>query len=110
MARQCFLITSKIKALVGIPPTKIFDQGPDDEIEKIQGESTKLLIIVPLDGDPKRIVQIGARLNTDLKKKLISFLQKNTDIFAWSASNMLEILADIIMHKLNIDPKYKPMK
>ena len=39
---------------VGIPSVEIFDQGPDDEIEKIRGESAGPLITVPLDVDPKK--------------------------------------------------------
>ena len=60
--------------------------------------------------DPEKTVQIGARLNADLKKKLISFLQQNTDMFSWSASYMLGIPADVITHELNTNPKHKPVK
>lgn len=40
---------------------------------------------------------------------LLDFLWVNLDIFAWLASNILGIPPEIITHKQNVDPKYKPI-
>jgi hypothetical protein len=42
-----------------------------------------------------------------MKKKLVSFLQDNCDMFAWSQEDMLGISPLIMVHKLNADPKFK---
>jgi hypothetical protein len=41
---------------------------------------------------------------------LITFLQKNLDIFTWQISNMPRIPREMIEHKLDIDPAFKPIK
>src|SRR6185503_14555675 len=38
------------------------------------------------------------------------FLNKNKDVFAWSANDLRGVSRDIIEHKLDIDPKIKPKK
>ena len=42
--------------------------------------------------------------------KLLVFLNKNKDVFAWSANDLRGVSRDIKEHKLDIDPKIKPKK
>jgi hypothetical protein len=37
---------------------------------------------------PDRAVTIGAHLNPEEEKELIKFLNKNKDVFAWSAKDL----------------------
>ena len=41
---------------------------------------------------------------------MLEFLNKNQDVFAWSASDLCGMSRDIIEHKLDIDPKVRPKK
>jgi hypothetical protein len=41
---------------------------------------------------------------------LITFLWASLDVFAWQISDMPGISIEIIEHKLDIDPSYKPIK
>jgi hypothetical protein len=41
---------------------------------------------------------------------LITFLQKNLDVFTWQISDMLKIPREVIEYKLGIDPMFKPIK
>jgi hypothetical protein len=41
---------------------------------------------------------------------LITFLQKNLDVFAWQISDMPGIPRKVIQHKLDIDLSYKLVK
>ncbi|KAJ9542262.1 hypothetical protein OSB04_028768 [Centaurea solstitialis] len=59
---------------------------------------------------PDRKVFVGATLTPDIKNKIISFLQEHSDCFAWSHEDMVGIDPDIISHKLNVDPSFKPIK
>jgi hypothetical protein len=43
---------------------------------------------VYLDDMPDRAVTIGAHLNPEEEKELIKFLNKNKDVFAWSAKDL----------------------
>ena len=44
------------------------------------------------------------------RQQLINLLRINADIFAWSAINMPGIPPEVITHRLNIDPKIKPVR
>jgi hypothetical protein len=78
--------------------------------EKIEiatdGETKK----VYLDDMPNRAVTIGAHLNPEEEKDLIQFLNKNKDVFAWSAKDLQGVNRDIIEHTLETDEKIVPKK
>jgi hypothetical protein len=65
------------------------------------GETMK----VYLDDMPDRAVTIGAHLNPKEEKKLIQFLNKNKDVFSWSAKDLQGVDRDIIEHTLETDEK-----
>ena len=50
------------------------------------------------------------RLELELREKLISFLAKQHDCFAWSHADMTSIDLEVVMHRLQIDPGYPPVK
>jgi hypothetical protein len=55
-------------------------------------------------------VVIGSDLSADEEANLVQFLQKNKDVFAWSAKDLTSVDRSLIEHKLNIDPSVKPRK
>ncbi|KAJ9536185.1 hypothetical protein OSB04_un000645 [Centaurea solstitialis] len=59
---------------------------------------------------PDRKVFVGASLPPDIKNTIISFLQEHSDCFAWSHADMVGIDPNVISHKLNVDPTFKPIK
>ncbi|KAM1877788.1 hypothetical protein ACFX14_039846 [Malus domestica] len=59
---------------------------------------------------PDHMVKIGTTLSPPIRLALISFLQENTEIFAWSYEDMPGISPDIFCHRLSIDPKTKPVR
>ncbi|KAM1910701.1 hypothetical protein ACFX13_039312 [Malus domestica] len=56
------------------------------------------------------MVKIGTTLSPPIRLALISFLQKKTEVFAWSYEDMPGISPDIICHRLSIDSKTKPVR
>jgi hypothetical protein len=60
------------------------------------GENKK----VYLDDMPDRAVIIGANLNAEEDRDLVQFLNKNKDVFAWSAKDLQGVDRDIIEHAL----------
>jgi hypothetical protein len=86
-----------------------YEQAKRDK-EKIEiavdGETKK----VYLDDMPDRAVTIVAHLNPEEEKELIQFLNKNKDVFAWSAKDLQGVDRDIIEHALETDERISPKK
>ncbi|XP_039022787.1 uncharacterized protein LOC120155295 [Hibiscus syriacus] len=55
-------------------------------------------------------VKIGTTLTVQIKQELINLLQEFKDIFAWSYQDMPGLSTDIVIHKLPINPEYKPVQ
>lgn len=64
------------------------------------------LISILLGDNLDKAIQIGSLLDLEVREWLIIFFRANADIFAWIAIDMLGILADVIVHKLSMDPYY----
>jgi hypothetical protein len=59
---------------------------------------------------PDRAVTIGANLSVEEDRDLVQFLNKNKDVFAWSAKDLQGVNRDIIEHALETDEKIPPKK
>jgi hypothetical protein len=42
------------------------------------------------------------------EEELLAFLDKNNDVSAWSASDLIGVSRDIIKHRLQVNPVAKP--
>ncbi|KAM1904072.1 hypothetical protein ACFX13_041507 [Malus domestica] len=84
---------------------------PDDSRDNLftqQSQPAEELEKVSISKDyPNRMVKIGTILSPPILLALISFLQENTEVFAWSYEDMPGISPNIIRHRLSIDPKTK---
>jgi hypothetical protein len=59
---------------------------------------------------PDRAITIRAHLSPEEEKELTQFLNKNKDVFAWSAKDLQGVDRDIIEHTLETDEKIMPKK
>jgi hypothetical protein len=57
---------------------------------------------------PNRAVTIRAHLSPEEENELIQFLNKNKDVFAWSAKDLQGVDRDIIEHNLETGEKITP--
>ncbi|KAM2039994.1 hypothetical protein ACFX1T_013385 [Malus domestica] len=73
---------------------------PAEELEKVSISKYYL----------DRMVKIGTTLSPPIWLALISFLQENTEVFAWSYEDMPGISPDIICHRLSIEHTTKPVR
>ncbi|XP_022159205.1 uncharacterized protein LOC111025624 [Momordica charantia] len=80
-----------------------------DEPDPSRGTPAEELELVPLLG-PEKQVSIGSRLRAEVKEELVSFLKANADVFAWSHDDMPGIDPSIMVHRLNVDPSYRPVR
>jgi hypothetical protein len=60
--------------------------------------------------DSKKKIQVRSQLPQRMKEELVAFLRHNSDVFSWSHEDMLGIDPSVIVHKLNVDPNYRPVK
>jgi hypothetical protein len=88
-------------------------------MRKNSREQTKKFNVQP-DCDTKRVlldemvldqaIVMGSNISSGKEVMLIQFLQKNKDVFAWSAKDLPGVDRNFIEHKLNIDASIKPRR
>jgi hypothetical protein len=59
---------------------------------------------------PDRDICLGTKIGPEEQAELLAFLNKNSDIFTWSTSDLIGVSREIIEHKLQVDPNVKPKK
>ncbi|GFS34945.1 hypothetical protein Acr_00g0036910 [Actinidia rufa] len=100
VARQCFIFAMKVETSSN-PSTQYQSQNIGDDIGVLRDEVEQLTLadhrktdntkpleeVVPISihpDYPDRHIMIGTELTDELRSTLINFLEKNSDIFAWS--------------------------
>ena len=56
------------------------------------------------------MLKLGENLSCELKEELTCFLIVNLDVFAWTHEDMVGIHPDVMCHRLNISPDFKPIQ
>jgi hypothetical protein len=59
---------------------------------------------------PNKTVMISQDLASSKETELLSFLDKNNDVFMWKTFDLMGVSRDIIEHKLHVNPSVKPRK
>ncbi|KAL5539170.1 hypothetical protein UlMin_042949 [Ulmus minor] len=89
-----------------------FDElDPREPSMEQHGEPVEELEEIPLfEDDLTKTCKIGSSLTGQLRTDLINFLRDHRDVFAWSHEDMPGIDPKVIVHRLNIDPSFRPVK
>ncbi|KAL5550182.1 hypothetical protein UlMin_000358 [Ulmus minor] len=89
-----------------------FDElDPREPSMEQHGEPVEELEEIPLfEDDLTKTYKIGSSLTGQLRTDLINFLRDHRDVFAWSHEDMPGIDPKVIVHRLNIDPSFRPVK
>ncbi|KAL5555727.1 hypothetical protein UlMin_037963 [Ulmus minor] len=89
-----------------------FDElDPREPSMEQHGEPVEELEEIPLfKDDLTKTCKIGSSLTGQLRTDLINFLRDHRDVFAWSHEDMPGIDPKVIVHRLNIDPSFRPVK
>ena len=99
MARECY------QAVLAAKENHIW-MIEEKEENKLKALETMKLV----EGETTRTTRIGTTLSPKMRMRLVQFLKKNLDIFAWSHEDMLGLSTKVIQHKLNVDPEKKPIQ
>jgi hypothetical protein len=59
---------------------------------------------------PDGAVCIGTETSLEEQVELLAFLDKNSDVFAWSTSDLVGVSRDVLEHRLQVNPNAKPRK
>jgi len=59
---------------------------------------------VVIGDDEEKFFQVRVQLSLRERQKLIDFLRKNIDVFAWSAYEAPGVDPEFICHRLNVNP------
>jgi hypothetical protein len=100
-----------VHALDEVVESNEVEKQPKADREKINMQpdcETKRVLLDAMVLD--QTVVIGSDLSADEEVNLVQLLQKNKDVFAWSAKDLTGVDQSFIEHKLNIDPSVKPRK
>jgi hypothetical protein len=57
-----------------------------------------------------KTVCIGVDASQEEQTKILSFLDKNSDVFALSTLDLLGVSRDVIEHQLQVNPSARPKK
>ena len=55
-------------------------------------------------------MKISSELTQLESAELEEALRHNADVFTWSTKDMPGVSPEVITHKLNVDPTYRPVK
>ena len=99
LARECYQAVLAVKE----NHTWMIKKKNEDKVEAL--ETVELL-----EGEATKTTRIGTTLSPEMKASLVQFLKENLDVFAWTHEDMPGISPKVIQHKLNVDPKRKPVQ
>ena len=78
--------------------------------ETFEGAKCEDLEKIIVGDDSEKFFQVGSRLPPQEKEKLMGFLRKNLDVFAWNAYEAPGVDSNFICHHLNVNPSVTPKK
>jgi len=125
MARECYYVSlmslgvrDELPLAESSQPNKSIKKGEPEAVMILSAsaeehgrsrpEPTTEVEEVPLDINcPERMVRIGNALSPSIKEAITSLLRQYQDVFAFEPSEMLKIAAEVMQHKLNVDPSHK---
>ena len=73
---------------------------PIEELEEITLDESK----------PERTTRMGTLASLPIRRALAAFLRMNQDVFAWRHEDMPGIDPSVIVHRLNVNPAYSPIR
>ena len=115
MAKQCLVVTimhqlgveSSASAKRGLQPSRT-PVLSKDSVSK--GATCEQLEKIVINDDLEKFFQVRTQLPPRETEKLIVLLQRNIDVFAWSAYEAPRVDPNLICHHLNVNPSVIPKK
>jgi hypothetical protein len=74
---------------------------------EIKGDFTRVSLDPRI---PDRTMCIRAEMGSEEQAELLQFLDKNSNVFAWSTFDLIGVSREVIEHELQVNPNAKPKK
>ena len=99
LARECYQAVLAAKENY----TWVMEEEGENKVEALE-------IVTLVKDEITKTTRIGTTLSPEMRTRLIQFLKENLDVFTWSYEDMSGISPKVIQHKLNVNPKKKPVQ
>ena len=99
LARECYQAVLAAKE----NHTWVIEEEGENKVEVLE-------TVTLVEDEITKTTRIGMTLIPEMRTRLIQFLKENLDVFAWSHEDMPGISPKVIQHKLNVNPKKKPIQ
>ena len=99
LARECYQAVLAAKE----NHTWVIEEEGENKVEVLE-------TVTLIEDEITKMMRIGMTLIPEMRTRLIQFLKENLDVFAWSHEDMPGISPKVIQHKLNVNPKKKPIQ
>ncbi|KAK8951092.1 hypothetical protein KSP39_PZI003623 [Platanthera zijinensis] len=86
------------------------DQEEEEEPSRLKAAVELQEVDILTKEGRKEKIRISGELGLEDQEEIRKCVQENIDIFAWSAADMPGIDADVACHRLNLDPKVRPIQ
>ncbi|KAL0385497.1 UNVERIFIED_CONTAM: Retrovirus-related Pol polyprotein from transposon opus [Sesamum radiatum] len=89
-------------------------EQPDQQMKKRRIEEEKLAAAEELknvqvvEDESGKVTSVGTTMSQKIEEELIQFLKVNSDVFAWTVRDLEGIDPEVITHKLNVNPTFRP--
>ncbi|XP_072064310.1 uncharacterized protein [Arachis hypogaea] len=110
LARKCYNEGLSLKSNSGGKEVNTIELGKTRIHEELRPQPEGKIEEVQIGDNPDKATSIGTKLKESLKKQLVDLLRKNSDLFAWKASDMPGIDPDLMSHKLFVYPGSRPVQ
>ena len=106
----------KVNVISGSSPRPTSEKGVNHDLDprkvdcdKATGPMEEFKNITVSEVDEEKCLKLGKNLAPEVKSQLTNFLKSNLDVFAWNHEDMVGIAPEVMWHRLNVNPNYKPM-
>ncbi|KAK8944975.1 hypothetical protein KSP39_PZI008322 [Platanthera zijinensis] len=82
----------------------------EEEPSRLRAAVEVLEIEILIKDRRKEKIKISGELTPEDQEEIRRCVQENIDVFAWSAADMPGVDADVACHRLNLDPKVRPIQ
>ena len=70
----------------------------------------EVLVKITIGDNLEKFFQVGSQLPHQEREKLVEFLKRNINVFAWNTYEAPRVDPDFICHHLNVNPLTTPKK
>ncbi|KAL0455740.1 UNVERIFIED_CONTAM: hypothetical protein Slati_0913200 [Sesamum latifolium] len=63
-----------------------------------------------VESEQKTFTSIGTAMGRKIEEELVHFLRTNSDVFAWTMHDLIGIDPEVMVHKLNVNLNFRPVR